>query len=243
MIKKVLLIIPTYNESDSIRLLFNRIKNIELELRYLYDIDILVVDGNSSDQTREIAASLGSANLKIIHQIQKNGIGPAYKTGFEYGLEGDYSLFIQMDADLSHQPEELGKLLLASTDQNLVIGTRWISGGSVINWPRYRRLVSKLGTRYAAILLGLENRDLTSGFRVLPRELLEKLDLSKIQSIGYGFQIEMALSAVRAGFQIVEVPITFIERANGKSKMSLGIVFEAWKVVTTEGLKRIFVRR
>lgn len=243
MIRRVLLIIPTYNESDSIRMLLNRINKIVNECENLYGFDLLIVDGDSSDSTRELASSLGYENLKIIHQVHKNGIGPAYKAGFEYGLKGDYALFVQMDADLSHQPEELVKLLSASTTKNLVIGTRWIEGGSVINWPRHRRLVSKFGTRYASILLGLANRDLTSGFRVLPRELLEKLDLSRIQSTGYGFQIEMALNAVRAGFAIVEVPISFIERANGESKMSLGIVFEAWKVVTTEGLKRIVLRR
>ena len=243
MIKKVLVIIPTYNESDSIVLLLNRINKIIQELKNSYETDVVMVDGNSSDETRELAYSLRLKNLKIIHQIQKNGIGPAYKEGFEFGLKGDYSLFVQMDADLSHQPEELAKLLAASSTKKLVIGTRWMEGGSVINWPRHRRFVSKLGTRYASILLGLANRDLTSGFRVLPKELLEKLDLSTIQSIGYGFQIELALNAVRAGFEIEEVPITFIERENGESKMSLGIVFEAWKVVTAEGFKRVIVRR
>ena len=124
MIKKVLIIIPTYNESDSIVLLLSRINKIMLELKNLYEIEVVIVDGNSSDQTRELAFSLGFENLKIIHQIQKNGIGPAYKDGFEYGLEGDYSLFVQMDADLSHQPEELAKLLAVSSTNKLVIGTR-----------------------------------------------------------------------------------------------------------------------
>jgi dolichol-phosphate mannosyltransferase len=240
---KVLIIIPTYNESESILQLLARIVLVSKTLESKYKIDILIVDDNSPDKTSQIALSSGIKNLHVIVHGKKGGIGPAYLAGFEYGLKGDYSYFVEMDADLSHQPEQLPQLLAGANSRTLVIGTRWIAGGAVINWPKRRRLISRFGTAYASIVLGLDCKDLTSGYRVLPRELLKTIELSKIRSSGYGFQIEIALNAVRSKFDLVEVPITFIERENGRSKMSLGIVVEAWKMVSYEGIRRLYIRR
>lgn len=239
----VLIIIPTYNESESILQLLARIVLASKTLEPKYKIDILIVDDNSPDKTSQIALSSGIKNLHVIVQGKKGGIGPAYLAGFEYGLKGDYSYFVEMDADLSHQPEQLPQLLASANSRTLVIGTRWIAGGAVINWPKRRRLISRFGTAYASIVLGLDCKDLTSGYRVLPRDLLKTIELSKIRSSGYGFQIEIALNAVRNKFDLVEVPITFIERENGRSKMSLGIVVEAWKMVSFEGIRRLYIRR
>ncbi len=240
---KVLILIPTYNESESIKELLNRIYAIKSFLDPKYAIDILLIDDNSPDKTAQIALNTFKTDFEVLLQEDKNGIGPAYKAGFEQGLQGDYSFFVQMDADLSHQPEELPRLLDAANTHTLVIGTRWIKDGAVVNWPKRRRIISRFGTAYASKMLGLKHRDLTSGYRVLPRKLLEAIDLTKIKSSGYGFQIEVALRAARAGFNLAEVPITFIERRSGRSKMSNGIVFEAWKMVTFEGLRRLVIRR
>ena len=239
----VLIIIPTYNESESILQLLARIVLASKTLEPKYKIDILIVDDNSPDKTSQVALSSGIKNLHVIVRGKKGGIGPAYLAGFEYGLKGDYSYFVEMDADLSHQPEQLPQLLASATSRTLVIGTRWIAGGAVINWPKRRRLISRFGTAYASIVLRLDCKDLTSGYRVLPRDLLKTIELSKIRSSGYGFQIEIALNAVRNKFDLVEVPITFIERENGRSKMSLGIVVEAWKMVSFEGIRRLYIRR
>ena len=240
---KVLIIIPTYNESESILQLLARIVLVSKTLESKYKIDILIVDDNSPDKTSQIALSSGIKNLLVIVQGKKGGIGPAYLAGFEYGLKGDYSYYVEMDADLSHQPEQLPQLLTSANSRTLVIGTRWIAGGAVINWPKRRRLISRFGTAYASIVLGLDCKDLTSGYRVLPRDLLKTIELSKIRSSGYGFQIEIALNAVLSKFDLVEVPITFIERENGRSKMSLAIVIEAWKMVSFEGIRRLYIRR
>jgi dolichol-phosphate mannosyltransferase len=224
----VLIIIPTYNESESILQLLARIVLVSKTLESKYKIDILIVDDNSPDKTSQIALSSGIKNLHVIVQGKKGGIGPAYLAGFEYGLKGDYSYFVEMDADLSHQPEQLPQLLARANTRTLVIGTRWIAGGAVINWPKRRRLISRFGTAYASIVLGLDCKDLTSGYRVLPRDLLKTIELSKIRS---------------SEFDLVEVPITFIERENGRSKMTLGIVIEAWKMVSAEGIRRLYIRR
>ena len=239
----VLIIIPTYNESESILQLLARIVLASKTLEPKYKIDILIVDDNSPDKTSQIALSSGIKNLHVIVQGKKGGIGPAYLAGFEYGLKGDYSYYVEMDADLSHQPEQLIDLLGAASEKNLVIGTRWIPGGSVVNWPIQRKLISRMGTWYAAFVLKLPYKDLTSGFRVLPRELLEKINFDEIETRGYGFQIEMALKAIESGFDIKQVPITFVERENGYSKMSISIVWEAWSMVSIWGFRRMFNRR
>lgn len=241
--KNILVLIPTYNESESIILLLKRIDKISRENIDILKIDILVIDDNSPDKTGQLAQSLNLSGLTVLSLSSKNGIGPAYIAGFKFGLTKNYDFFIQMDADLSHQPEEMIDLVENSDSQIMVIGSRWIKGGSVVNWPKRRRLISRFGTAYAARLLGLKYRDLTSGYRVLPKQLVADIDFFTIKSHGYGFQIEMALQAIKLGYKIKEVPITFIERENGKSKMSFAIVIEAWRMVSLEGLKRRFIRR
>jgi dolichol-phosphate mannosyltransferase len=239
----VLAIIPTYNESENIEDLLLRLDQVRNKLSHIFEIDILIVDDNSPDKTADVITSLQINNLTILNRSKKSGLGPAYLAGFSLGLKGDYQYFVQMDADLSHMPEQLEELLSVVTSKSLVVGTRWMPGGSVVNWPFHRRFISKLGTRYASIILNLNCRDLTSGYRVMPIHLLKALDLSGFRSSGYGFQIEMAWRANNAGFEIKQVPITFTERENGRSKMGAKIVWEAWLNVSIWGLKRIIGRR
>ena len=239
----VLAIIPTYNESDNIIELLSRLDEVRKVLSSSYKIDVLIVDDNSPDNTADIAKSSQINNLSVLSRVKKSGLGPAYLAGLNLGLKGDYQYFVQMDADLSHMPEQLEKLLIVASSNSLVIGTRWMPGGSVVNWPFHRRFISKLGTKYASIILNLDYKDLTSGYRVLPRQLLDALDLSSIKAKGYGFQIEIARKAHDAGFEIKQVPITFIERENGRSKMGAKIVWEAWFKVSIWGFKRAISRR
>ena len=239
----VLVVIPTYNESESIESLLTRLNSARMQISDKYEIDILMVDDNSPDQTAVIAKNLQLSGLKVLSRQHKSGLGPAYLAGFKQGLLEKYDYFVEMDADLSHQPEQLIDLLNAASKVDLVIGTRWIPGGSVVNWPKRRKWISKLGTGYAAFALNLPYKDLTSGYRVLPREFLSQLDFSLIETRGYGFQIEMALKAIESGFGIKQVPITFVERENGYSKMSLAIIWEAWSMVTIWALRRLIKRR
>ena len=239
----VLVIIPTYNESENIIALLSRLNRVRNELSSRYNIDILIVDDNSPDKTVDAARSINIDNISILSRSIKGGIGPAYLAGFNLGLRNNYQYFVQMDADLSHMPEQLEKLLSESSSKSLVIGTRWMPGGSVVNWPFHRRLISKLGTKYASFVLNLRYKDLTSGYRVVPRQLLEMLNLNSIETKGYGFQIEVALKAHDAGFEIKQVPITFTERENGRSKMGAKIVWEAWFKVSIWGFKRVISRR
>ena len=241
--KKVLILIPTYNEARNIVDLLNRLNAVRISLSKEFTIDLLIIDDNSPDKTAQIAQSLDVVGLTILMRDKKTGLGPAYLAGFKQGLTGKYDYFVEMDADLSHQPEQLIDLLQAADEMTLVIGTRWIPGGSVVNWPIGRKLISRLGTWYASFILKLPYQDLTSGYRVLPRDLIEKLNFNEIQTKGYGFQIEIALKAVDSGFQIKQVPITFIERENGQSKMSFWIILEALITVNKYGFERIFYHR
>lgn len=241
--KRILVLIPTYNEEESIGNLLNRLQVVREKLANLFDIDILIIDDGSPDKTVDIVKSLEFAKIKVLQRNEKKGLGPAYLAGFAEGLKGDYDYFVEMDADLSHQPEELYLLLEKADEVNFVIGTRWMPGGSVVNWPKKRQFISKMGTKYASAALKLPYRDLTSGYRVIPRSFLEKIDFSQIETRGYGFQVEMAIKARNNGFKIIEVPITFVERENGHSKMSISIVWEAWKMVTIWGLQRLVNRR
>lgn len=241
--KKVLILIPTYNEARNIVDLLNRLNAVRISLSKEFTIGLLIIDDNSPDKTAQIAQSLDVVGLTILMRDKKTGLGPAYLAGFKQGLTGKYDYFVEMDADLSHQPEQLIDLLQAADEMTLVIGTRWIPGGSVVNWPIGRKLISRLGTWYASFILKLPYQDLTSGYRVLPRDLIEKLNFNEIQTKGYGFQIEIALKAVDSGFQIKQVPITFIERENGQSKMSLWIILEALITVNKYGFERIFNHR
>jgi dolichol-phosphate mannosyltransferase len=239
---KILVLVPTYNEAESIKNLLTRLDQ-SCSTFTEHEIEILMIDDKSPDGTADIANSLGIKRLSILRRDSKNGLGPAYIAGFKYGLEKNCDFIVEMDADLSHQPEELGELFKVISAQNFVIGTRWMPGGSVVNWPKKRQLISRMGTRYASFSLGLPFRDLTSGYRVIPRSFLNMINLDLIETKGYGFQIEMAMLANKLGFSIKEVPITFVERENGLSKMSLAIVWEAWFMVTFWGLRRLILRR
>jgi dolichol-phosphate mannosyltransferase len=233
-----LVILPTYNESANIEEVLTALIQVDA------DIDILVVDDNSPDGTGQIVDRLATPQIHVLHRPRKAGLGPAYLAGFLWALDRGYRHVIEMDADGSHHANELPALLAAaSAGADLVIGSRWIPGGSVQNWPLIRRFISRFGTWYAAAVLKLPYKDLTSGFRVLSRDLADLILKTEIKSSGYGFQIEIVALAQQHGMSIVQVPITFTERQRGQSKMSKAIVLEAWLWTTQSGFKRILNRR
>jgi dolichol-phosphate mannosyltransferase len=223
----VLVIIPTYNEFESLPLIIRRIREA------VPDAHILVADDNSPDGTGECADALAETDrhVHVLHRTAKNGLGAAYLAGFRWGLTRGYDLLIEMDADGSHQPEHLPAMLAAAQDADVVIGSRWVSGGGVVNWPKHRQWLSQGGSRYAHAMLGLGVKDATAGYRVYRATALQRLGLDTVASQGYCFQIDLTRRAARAGLRIVEVPITFMERELGDSKMSSAIVVEAlWRV-------------
>ena len=235
----VLICIPTYNESENIIEILQRLEKAMTALSDSYRWQILVIDDNSPDGTAELVAKSNFSNVQILRREKKAGLGPAYLAGFSWGVDRNFDLFVECDADGSHQPEELVHLLRAASGSDLVIGTRWMPGGEVVNWPLSRRLISRIGTTYAQIVLRLPYKDLTGGYRVLTNNCLKKVDYLKVESLGYGFQIEMAMRAHDAGLSIAQVPITFIERTQGQSKMSKKIVLEALLQTTKWGLQRL----
>jgi len=236
MVKR-LIVLPTYAEAENIAVLIPRI------FKYLPDTSVLVVDDGSPDGTAEIAKSLRNQfpKLEVINQGIKGGLGSAYRAGFAWGLSRNFDELIEMDADMSHRVRDLAKLIEAKSKSGaqLVIGSRWISGGEILNWSKGRELLSRFANRYVRTLLDLRINDATSGFRVYDAQLLRDINLSSIRSEGYTFQIEMTRAARKNGAKIVEVPITFRERENGTSKMSRAIVLEAILLVTIWGLKRL----
>ena len=227
-----LVVIPTYNEVGSIEILLTEI------LKTIKNLDILVVDGGSKDGTAQSVARIVNLEPKVnlISEGAKRGLGKAYLAGFSWGLERDYEKIIEMDADLSHRVRDLAKLLDAQAD--MVIGSRWIEGGGIDNWSRPRELLSRFANKYVQFMLKLNVSDSTSGFRVYRADLLRKIELKRIKSEGYTFQIEMVRAARKVGAEIVEVPIIFREREFGRSKISRAIVFEALLRVSYWGLKR-----
>lgn len=230
-----LVIVPTYNERESLSSLVGRVRQI------VPGADVLIVDDSSPDGTGELADSLAHADagVSVLHRERKNGLGRAYLAGFELALDEGYSLIVEIDADGSHDPADLPAMLaLARTGAHLVLGSRWVEGGTVLNWPWPRKVISRLGNSYARLALGSSIRDLTSGFRVFRAEALRAMDFESVASQGYCFQIELAWRCEKAGFHIVEHPITFIERAVGRSKMHAGIVIEALARVTWWGITR-----
>ncbi len=233
-----LVCIPTYNEAENIDSILDRVLALNIP-----DLAVLVIDDKSPDGTAAIVERRSDSRIHLLKREKKEGLGPAYLAAFAWGMNSGFDYFIEMDADGSHQPEELPALLAASDHSDLVLGTRWMPGGSVHNWPIYRKAISRIGTRYAQFALKMPYRDLTGGFRVISRNLLETVDIPQIETLGYGFQIEMAMRTFDAGLSISEVPITFIERVRGASKMNNQIVFEALVKTTQWGFQRRLNRR
>jgi dolichol-phosphate mannosyltransferase len=227
----VWLILPTYNEAENIE----RIVAAALPQLASTGLEhhVLVVDDGSPDGTGEIADRLAARHpeVEVLHRTSKDGIGPAYLAGFACALEGGADLVMEMDSDFSHDPADIPRLVAAATDADLVLGSRYVEGGGVTDWGLIRRLVSRGGSLYAQLLLGVPVRDLTGGFKCFRRRVLERLDLSDVGTDGYGFQIEVTYRTLRAGLRVREVPIQFRDRRVGASKMSWRIALEAfWKV-------------
>jgi dolichol-phosphate mannosyltransferase len=225
-------IIPTYNERENLELIVTRVRTS------VPDADILVVDDNSPDRTGEIADKLMAADphVHVLHRQGKSGLGSAYLAGFRWALDRGYGAMVEMDADGSHQPEELPSLLAALAGADLVIGSRWVPGGTVRNWPKSREFLSRGANAYARIMLGIPVRDTTAGYRAYRADTLREIGLEQVRSQGYCFQIDLTLRAIAAGLTVTEVPITFTERTRGASKMSRAVVAEALWRVTQWGL-------
>ncbi|MDK0518319.1 polyprenol monophosphomannose synthase [Streptomyces sp. ML-6] len=224
---RILVIIPTYNEAENIKPIVSRVRAAVPEA------DILVADDNSPDGTGKVADELAAedSQVQVLHRKGKEGLGAAYLAGFRWGTEHGYGVLVEMDADGSHQPEELPRLLTALKGADLVLGSRWVPGGRVVNWPKSREMISRGGSTYSRLLLGLRTRDVTGGFRAFRAETLDGLGLDQVASQGYCFQVDLARRAVEAGYHVVEVPITFVDREIGDSKMSRDILVEAlWRV-------------
>lgn len=238
---RVVMVIPTYNESTNLEPIIARLRTARPE------IDVLIVDDNSPDGTGDLADRIaeGDPQVKVLHRTKKNGLGAAYLNGFAVALQDGYDVIGQMDADGSHQPEQLHLLLTALEGADLVIGSRYVPGGSVVNWPRRRELLSRGGNLYVRVLLGMGLQDNTAGFRLYRRSTLDQLDLAHVASTGYVFQTDMAYRTIMAGLKAVEVPIEFIERVRGESKMSGQVATESLKRITVWGLqeRRKQVRR
>jgi dolichol-phosphate mannosyltransferase len=232
-IGKILVLIPTYNERENLSLIVSRLRIAVPE------VDVVVLDDNSPDRTGDVADRLAAddGQVHVLHRISKEGLGAAYLAGFEWALERGYDVLVEMDADGSHQPEQLRSLLVALADADVVLGSRWVPGGSVVNWPMHRKALSVGGNIYVRVLLGMPIGDATGGYRAYRASALQTLDLQKVASQGYCFQVDLAWRAIRAGLSVVEVPITFVERTIGDSKMSQDIVKESLRKITTWGVR------
>lgn len=229
----VLVAIPTYNEAQSVRKIIGRVRAA------VPAAHVLVIDDGSPDGTGQIADRMAAVDdqVHVLHRTAKLGLGAAYVAGFRWALERGYGTVVEMDADGSHQPEELARLLDALDHADLVLGSRYVPGGRVENWPRRREALSRGGNAYTRLLLGVSLKDATGGYRAIRASALRSLDLDDVASQGYCFQVDLAWRAVRAGLRVAEVPITFVEREEGKSKMSGAIVREALWRVTQWGIR------
>jgi dolichol-phosphate mannosyltransferase len=236
MSERTLVVLPTYNEKD------NLVDTITRIGAGAPQVDILVVDDNSPDGTGQLADQLALANARIhvLHRTAKNGLGAAYLEAFGWAINAGYDVVVECDADGSHHPEELPRLLDALDSHDIAIGSRWVFGGSVVDWPRSRELLSRGGSFYARTILSLDQRDVTGGYRAFRTSALEAIGLGNVTSQGYCFQIEMLWRANRAGLRIAELPITFTERRWGVSKMRGMIVLEAMARVTVWGIRAMF---
>jgi len=236
---RTLVVLPTFNE----------ILNVEPMLRSLREIvpscDVLVVDDSSPDGTADKAKQLSGelGQIEILRRAKKSGLGGAYRAGFAWGLENGYDHFVEIDCDFSHDPAALPSMLEVARTHDVVIGSRYVKGGSIPKWSYPRLLLSRVGNQYASLMLSLGVADSTAGYRVYSKDALERIDFQSVTADGYGFQIEMTYRARRGGASIIEVPISFTDRTMGESKMSSGIVLEALWLVTKWGVERPFGRR
>jgi dolichol-phosphate mannosyltransferase len=225
--RSVVVIIPTYNERENLRSIVDRVRVS------VPDAHVLVVDGYSPDGTGTLADELAAADahIRVLHHADRKGLGAAHIAGFRWALDEGFGAVVEMDADGSHQPEQLRFLLAALDHADLVIGSRWVPGSHLINWPRWRQLLSKSGNAYARLILGVGLRDLTAGYRVYRDTALRQIGLENLQPQGYSFQVDLTVRALRAGLVVIERPITFVERAIGTSKMSRAMIAEAlWRI-------------
>ncbi|MFF2050703.1 polyprenol monophosphomannose synthase [Leifsonia sp. NPDC058194] len=240
---RTLVIIPTYNERENVGPIVGRVR------ASVPAVEVLVVDDNSPDGTGEIADALAAtdSNVHVLHRAGKDGLGAAYREGMRWALDAGYDRIVEMDADGSHRPEELPRLLdalrteaagaeAAGAGADVVLGSRWVAGGGVVNWPARRRLLSRGGSAYSRIALGVPARDVTGGYRAFTADALRRIHFADVESQGYCFQIDMLRRAYGAGLTVAEVPITFVEREHGASKMTGGIVAEAMLRVTGWGI-------
>ena len=237
---RVLVCIPTYNERDNLERIVTRVRTATPQ------VDLLILDDASPDGTGDLADELAAADAQVhvLHRPGKAGLGAAYVAGFRWALAHEYDVVVEMDADGSHAPEDLPRLLTAlHAGADLVLGSRWVPGGEVVDWPRSRMLLSRGGNTYARVMLGVPIRDITGGYRAFRSSLLRRLPLDEVQSQGYCFQVDLAWRASQLGARVVEVPIRFVERSAGASKMSRDIVAEALWRVTGWGVRSRFRRR
>jgi dolichol-phosphate mannosyltransferase len=238
-IERVAVVMPTYEERQNLEPIAARVRTA------VPDADLLVVDDNSPDGTGDLADKLSEADphIQVLHRTDKAGLGPAYIAGFRWALERGYDAVVEMDADGSHQPEQLPDLLAALADADGVIGSRWVPGGKLLNWPKSREVLSRAANVYTRLVLGLKIKDATGGYRAYRASALRTISLDTVESAGYCFQIDLTLRMVRAGLRIVEVPITFVERERGASKMSRAIIGEAFLRVAQWGVASRLGRR
>ncbi len=232
-VHSVLVLVPTYNERENLPGTLGRVRAA------VPDADVLVLDDNSPDGTGEVADALAVSDpaVHVLHRRGKEGLGAAYLAGFAWALERGYDVAVELDADGSHPPEHLPDMLAAAKDADLVIGSRWVPGGRVVNWPWYRKVLSVGGNAYARVLLGIDVHDATAGYRVYRMSALQHIGLEDVESQGYCFQVDLTRRAVRSGLRVVEVPITFVERTVGQSKMSNDIVREALTRILVWGVQ------
>jgi dolichol-phosphate mannosyltransferase len=232
-IDKIVVLIPTYNERENVSLIVSRLRVA------VPGADILILDDNSPDGTGEVADQLAAedSQVRVLHRTSKAGLGAAYLAGFSWALEQGYDVLVEMDADGSHQPEQLPTLLMALANADVALGSRWVPGGSVVNWPMHRKALSRGGNLYVRLLLGMPIGDATGGFRAYRASALRAVDLHEVASQGYCFQVDLAWRAIRGGLSVVEVPITFVERTIGDSKMSQDIVNESLRNITMWGAR------
>ena len=231
---RVVVVIPTFNEVENLAWIVGRLRAAQPA------VDIIVVDDGSPDGTGRVADELAATDraVRVVHRTTKDGLGAAYLHGFQVALDAGYDVVGEMDADGSHQPEQLDRLLdELRAGADLVIGSRWVPGGSVLNWPLRRELLSRGGNLYVRMLLGVKVRDATAGFRLFRRTALEKIDLVSVESTGYVFQTDMVARTLAAGLTVREVPIEFVERVRGDSKMSGAVATESLKRITSWGLR------